>query len=142
MLTRGPNDGPADSLRAQLANRFDAHLLVSIHLNAHTNAIACGAASYFFQYGPVASEPGEHLAGLIQEELSRVGRPDLGAHGKAYPLLRETRMPAVVVEPCFITNPEELQLLLGSADVLARALANAVDRYFSLDHEGAPVGSG
>jgi N-acetylmuramoyl-L-alanine amidase len=98
MLTRGPNDGPSDSQRAQLANRFEADLLLSIHLNSHPTQIAEGAAAYYFQHGQVASEPGEHLAGLIQQELRNVGRPDCGTHGKAYPLLRETRMPAVVVD--------------------------------------------
>lgn len=137
MLTRGPYDGPSNSQRAQLANRFDADLLLSIHLNSHSNAIAQGAASYFFQYGVVASEPGEHFAGLIQEELCRVGRPDCGAHGKAYPLLRETRMPAVVVEPCFISNPSELSVVKGSTDLLAEAFVKAVERYFALDTEPA-----
>jgi N-acetylmuramoyl-L-alanine amidase len=139
MLTRGPNDGPSNSQRAQLANRFEADLLLSIHLNSHPTAIAGGAATYYFQHGQVASEPGEHLAGLIQEEFRNVGQPDCGTHGKAYPLLRETRMPAVVVEPCFITNPEELRMLSGSFDVVVRALVNAVDRYFSLDAEHSPA---
>jgi N-acetylmuramoyl-L-alanine amidase len=139
ILTRGPNDGPSDSQRAQLANRFEAALLLSIHLNSHPTEIAGGAATYYFQHGQVASEPGEHFAGLIQEELLKAGRPDCGTHGKAYPLLRETRMPAVVVEPCFITNPEELRMLSRSFDILVRALVDAVDRYFSLDSEHSPV---
>lgn len=135
MLTRGPNDGPDNQQRARLANRFGADLAVSIHLNAHPSAIAAGAATYFFQHGPVASEPGEHLANLIQQELVSAGRPDCGSHGKGYPLLRETRMPAVVVEPAFITNPEELAMLGQSFDVLALALAKAVASYFSADSD-------
>lgn len=133
MLTRGPNDGPSHTQRARLANQFEADLLISIHLNSHPSLIAAGAATYFFQHGAVASEPGEHLADLIQQELAAAGRPNCGAHGKAYPLLRETRMPAVVVEPCFITNPEELQMLLGSFDSLAKALVRSVERYFTSD---------
>lgn len=130
MLTRGPNDGPSSSQRARLANGFEADLLISIHLNSHPSPVAAGAATYYFQHGAVASEPGEHLADLIQQELAAAGRPNCGAHGKAYPLLRETRMPAVVVEPCFITNPQELQMLPDSFDVMAGALVNAVERYF------------
>lgn len=133
MLTRGPNDGPSQSQRARLANQFEANLLISIHLNSHPTPIAAGAATYFFQHGSVASEPGEHLAGLVQQELAAAGRPDCGAHGKAYPLLRETRMPAIVVEPCFITNPDELRMLLRSFDTLAQALVRSVERYFTSD---------
>lgn len=133
ILTRGPNDGPSSSQRAQLANMFGAHLLVSLHLNTHPAPIAAGAASYFFQHKNVASEPGEHLAGLIQKALIRAGRPDCSTHGKAYPLLRETRMPAVVVEPCFISNPEELKMLAESIDSLACALVEALEQYFGPD---------
>ncbi|MGQ0678990.1 MAG: N-acetylmuramoyl-L-alanine amidase [Actinomycetota bacterium] len=135
ILTRGPNDGSTNSQRAVLANRYEADLLVSIHLNSHPSPVAAGAATYYFQYGPVASEPGEYLAGLIQQELSEEGRPDCGAHGKTYPLLRETRMPAVVVEPCFISNPVEVAMLAESFDRLAGALVRAVERYFSADPE-------
>ena len=131
MLTRGPYDGPQESQRAQLANRFGADLLLSIHLNSHPTPIAAGAATYYFQGGSVASEPGEHLAELIQEALIQAGRPDCSTHGKAYPLLRETQMPAVVVEPGFITNPEEFKQLTEEIDDLAAAMLAALQRYFS-----------
>lgn len=135
MLTRGPHDGPEESQRAQLANRFGADLLLSIHLNSHPTPIAAGAATYYFQGGTVASEPGEYLAGLIQQALIRAGRPDCSSHGKAYPILRETQMPAVLVEPGFITNPEELAELVGSVDIIAKAMLEAVEQYFSYDPE-------
>lgn len=129
-LTRGPNDGPAESARAQMANRAAADVVVSIHLNWHHTPIAAGAATYYFQHGKVASEPGEHLANLVQEALIEAGRPDCSTHGKAYPLLRETQMPAVIVEPGFISNPDELAELSSSVDTLAKAIADAIARYF------------
>jgi N-acetylmuramoyl-L-alanine amidase len=135
MLTRGPNDGPHDSHRAQLANRYGADLLLSIHLNSHPTPIAAGAATYYFQGGTVASEPGEHLAELIQEALIKAGRPDCNTHGKAYPILRETQMPAVLVEPGFITNPQEFSELVDSMDELARTMLEALERYFDYEPE-------
>lgn len=133
MLTRGPNDGPEDSERALLANSFEAHLLVSLHLNHHRLGVAEGAATYFFAHEGVASEPGEHLASLVLESLSELGRNDCRAHGMSYPLLRETRMPAIVVEPGFISNPEEVKFLTDapSIDQVALAVVKALDRYFS-----------
>lgn len=135
MLTRGPNDGPHESQRAQLANRFGADLLLSIHLNSHPTPIAAGAATYYFQGGTVASEPGEYLASLIQQALIKAGRPDCSTHGKAYPILRETQMPAVVVEPGFITNPEEFAELVATMDDLAATMLEAMERYFSSEHD-------
>lgn len=135
MLTRGPNDGPTESERARLANDFGADLLLSIHLNAHPNPSARGAATYYFQQGIVGSEPGEHLAHLVQQALTELGRLDCRSHGKAYPILRETGMPAVVVEPCFLSSPQELALLSDteSIDVIASALCRAVAAYFAAD---------
>lgn len=133
MLTRGPNDGPHVSSRAQLANRYGADLLLSIHLNSHPTPIAAGAATYYFQGGTVASEPGEHLAEVIQDALIKAGRPDCNTHGKAYPILRETQMPAVLVEPGFITNPEEFAELVESMDDLARSMLEALERYFEYE---------
>ncbi len=132
-FTRGPHDGPTDSERARLANDCGADLLLSVHLNAHRNDAAEGAATYYFEHGGIASEPGEHLAGLLQERLVEAGKIDCRSHGKAYPILRETRMPAVVVEPGFITNPDEVKLLSeqASAQPIVRAIVDAVRSYFA-----------
>jgi len=138
ILTRGPNDGPSDTERAGFANEFAADLLISIHLNAHPGRVAEGASTYFFQHGDIASEPGEHLAGLMQREFVRSGRQDCRSHGKAYPILRETAMPAVVVEPGFITNPSDLSLLMqsDSLDRLAEAIVLALEGYFESEVPG------
>lgn len=133
ILTRGPHEGPSDSQRADRANDFAADLLVSIHLNAHSHEVASGVATYFFEHDGVASEPGEHLADLIRSTLVADDRVDCRSHGRNYPILRETGMPAVVVEPCFITNPEEAKLLLDPEAVgrIASAIAQGVVRYFA-----------
>lgn len=133
VLTRGPHEGPSESERARLGNEFGADLFISVHLNSHEGEIAEGAATYFFEHGGVASEPGQHLAGLIQQELAATGRCDCRSHGTSYPILRETRMPAVMVEPCFITNPSEAKLLAdpGRTRELAGAIVQAAQKYFS-----------
>lgn len=133
LLTRGPYDGPPDAQRAAMANEAGVDLLLSIHLNAHTTEIARGAAAYFFQHEGVASEPGEHLADLVIEGLLGAGQVDCRAHGRNYPILRDTRMPAVLVEPAFITNPEDAKALADSQgfDRIAAAIAGALRRYFA-----------
>jgi N-acetylmuramoyl-L-alanine amidase len=131
-LTRGPHDGPTDSERARRANEAVADLLISLHLNSHPNEMAQGVATYYWEHGGIASEPGEHLADLLQDHLVRCGLVNCRSHGKAYPILRETRMPAVVVEPGFITNPDEAKMLSapGTAEPVIRAMVRAVRAYF------------
>ncbi|MCA1838718.1 MAG: N-acetylmuramoyl-L-alanine amidase [Actinomycetota bacterium] len=132
-LTRGPHDGAPESARAAIANEIGADLLVSIHLNGNESHSAKGAATYFFESSGVASEPGEHLASLIQRNLVILGSLDCRSHGKTYPILRETSMPAVVVEPCFITNPDEVRSLEDPEHFhkIAGAIASGIEQYYS-----------
>jgi N-acetylmuramoyl-L-alanine amidase len=133
ILTRGPYDGPPDSKRAQLANDSGADLFVSIHMNSHENPSAEGSATYYFEHEGVGSEPGQHLARILQDEITSMARVDCRTHGKGYQILRETRMPAVLVEPGFITNPEEAKQMSDyySAGEVASKVVAAIERYFS-----------
>jgi N-acetylmuramoyl-L-alanine amidase len=134
VLLREPQETPEVSDRAAFANDAEADLLISIHMNGHDDPAAEGSSSYFFGRLGTTSVAGHALAELIQDEITAAtGLRDGRAHPKAFPILRETRMPAVQVEPCFITNPKEEQLL-GDEPFrrgLARAMAVAIERYFA-----------
>ena len=122
------------SERARAANDAGAALLVALRLNAHEDPRAEGASTYYYGRDDYVSPAGQRLAELLLEELtSKLGLKDGRAHPKALPLLRETRMPAVHVEPCFITNPREEALLRGIEfpAAVARALADGMERFFT-----------
>jgi N-acetylmuramoyl-L-alanine amidase len=57
-----------------------------------------------------------------------LGFIDGRAHAKTFPILRETRMPTVVLEAGYITNPDEERLLAdpGFQQKLASAVAEAL----------------
>jgi N-acetylmuramoyl-L-alanine amidase len=134
MLLRGSEEDPEPSERAARANRAGADALVSIHLNGHEDPAAEGSSSYFFGRLGTTSVAGHALAELVQEELTvATGLRDGRAHPKAFPILRETRMPAVQIEPCYITNPKEEQLLAEEPFVaeVALAVAQALERFFA-----------
>ncbi len=85
------------------------------------------------------SQAGQWLAELIQTELiARLGLKDGRTHPKSLPLLRETQMPAVQVEPCFITNPREEGLLRESSfrRLVATAIADAIEAFFGKRSQG------
>lgn len=114
--------------RAARANDLGADVFISIHLNSHREGAASGASTYFFR----GSRAGHRLADAIQEHIVAVGIGDCRSHPQSYASLKETRMPAVVVEPCFITSPTEA-VRLESADfraALADAIAGGVRAYF------------
>lgn len=133
-FTRTEPETPDTSQRAIRANEIDADVFVSIHLNEHAEATAEGSSTYYFG----GSRAGEALADQIQDQLVRLGLRDCRSHARSYAILRETRMPAVLIEPVFITNPDEAkrledhEFLSGIAD----AIAAGVRRFFELS-EGA-----
>jgi N-acetylmuramoyl-L-alanine amidase len=127
-FTRTEAEGPDDSERARRANRLDADVFVSLHLNSHTEDTARGASTFYFR----SSVAGARLAESIQDELTRLGIMDCRSHPRSYQLLKETRMPAVLIEPCFITNPDEEKRLDDPEFrmLLADAIAAGVRQFF------------
>ena len=141
LVIRESDEDPDASTRATRANEAGAEVLISIHLNGHDDPAAEGSSSYYFGGMGTDSVAGQALAETVQDEITAaLGLRDGRAHPKAFPILRETRMTAVQIEPCFITNPKE-ERLLGAEPFrreLARAVAAAVERYFA----GRQIGVG
>jgi N-acetylmuramoyl-L-alanine amidase len=134
VLLRTGDDDPTDEERADLANDSGAEILLSLHLNGHPDPGAEGSSCYYFGRLGSVSVAGEALAEVIQDEIvAATGLRDGRTHPKAFGLLRGTRMPAVHVEPCFLTNPKEERLLQEEPFVreLVRAMAGAVERFFA-----------
>lgn len=127
-FTRTEPEGPDPSTRAERANEVDADIFLSIHLNTHDEPTAEGTSTFYFG----GSRAGEMLADHVQEQLVRLGLRDCRSHARSYPLLRETRMPAVLIEPVFITNPDEGKRLEDQEFLsnIADAIAAGVRRFF------------
>jgi N-acetylmuramoyl-L-alanine amidase len=127
-LTRTEAEGPSDTTRARRANQLDADLFLSIHLNAHPEGTADGTSTYYFR----TSRAGERLADLVQQQFVDLGLGDCRTHPRSYAVLRETRMPAVLMEPCFITNADAEKRLDHPAfrAALADAVAMALRNYY------------
>ena len=111
----------------EAANSSDADIFVSIHCNAAEAEEANGTETW----ACAGSYRGSMLASCIQNQivqsLSTVDRGVKERPGLA--VLRETDMPAVLVETAFITNEEDVQLLMNQKDGFARAIARGVTDY-------------
>ena len=117
MISGGASGPLPESQRARLANDRG----VDVVLGAR-NSDETGFRIYFFGSGTYSSPRGRRLAELLHGEISEAtgtGSP-LPAM-KNYPLLRETRMPCVILEAGF-----EREAL----DVLAHAMARSILGYF------------
>jgi len=116
---------PDGSAQAAHANAADVDVYLGLRL--YPDAAHCSTAYYSgYRY---TSEGGRHLAELIQKIVpSELGVPDDGAVGMSLPLLRETRMPAVI---CEIGPPA---LVVERSPDLARAMSSALSQWV-----GAPL---
>jgi N-acetylmuramoyl-L-alanine amidase len=134
MLCRGATTTPAPSERARFANEQGAELLISLAASGSPSPAACGPSSYYFGSSTFVSETGALFARLCQDEIVEAGwRPDGRCHPVTWTILRETRMPAVVVEPGFLTNPGNAARLRDpiAQDALAECLVRAVEGFLS-----------
>ncbi len=105
---------PDDSIQAQEANAGQADLLVGLRLDPD----AAGCTTAYYAGYRTESEGGRRLAELIQAMVPvTLDVADGGCRGMSVPLLRETRMPAVMVElgPAAVTADRSRLLALTLA---------------------------
>ena len=120
--------------RVDIANAAGARIFVSIHENS-LGETTQGTETFHFYY----SSPGaKALAQLVhQEVLLALGVPDRGVKTAGFYVLKHTRMPAILVEGAFLSNPAEA-LLLADPSVrqrLAEAVGTGVARYSAAGYD-------
>jgi N-acetylmuramoyl-L-alanine amidase len=114
---------PDESAQASQANRLNGEVYLGLQLELQ--APGCGTA-YFVGYNGIGSEGGRRLAEIVQAQVpSALAIPDRGARGMRVPVLRETRMPAVLVE----LGPPSVVVEHGVA--VANALTQALATWVS-----------
>lgn len=106
------------------ANNSGADIFISIHCNSAANISAKGTETLVYSTGGKA----ELLAKCIQTQIvNSLGTVDRGI--KERPdlcVLRETSMPAVLVETAFISNQEDAYKLMYRIEEFANAIARGV----------------
>ena len=135
-LSRGPRTTPESGERSRLANELAVDIVISVAVSALNNPGARGSSAYYFGTTRFESEGGKRLASVVQQAMVDAGwRPDCRVHPSTAPIVRETRMPAVIVEPGFLSSPlDERKLRSGLwQDRLTDALSSAIATFFSTD---------
>ena len=120
------------SKRASLANTWGADVFISIHCNASTNNTANGTEVYTFN----TSSKALPLAKKIQSKIVEIlGTTDRGTKTANFAVLRETTMPAVLVETAFISNKEDSDTLKTRQADFADAIFMAVCDEYNISYE-------
>ena len=115
--------------RIDMAKDANADIFVSLHVNATASGQDSGAET-FYQF---QSESGQRLAELIQQELIKVPAMNrrIAKPGDFY-IIKNTKMPAVIVEVGYLSSMKEQKKLQQSwyQEQLARAIAKGIANYF------------
>lgn len=108
-MTRSSDAVVSLSERAEIANRIGADYFLSIHVNA-------GGGTGFESYTYVnSSAESERIRSIIHKDVTAYyqvnGFPDRGMKKGDFAVLRETDMPAVLLENLFIDTPADASKL-------------------------------
>lgn len=145
IVSRPRQDNPSLRQRADIANAFNADLMICLQADRYRNDKASGCATFYFgsEMGN-SSMTGELLSGFIQREIAaRTKLVNCGNHARTWDLLRMTQMPCVEVVTGYLTNPGDVRILTNPAkrDAIAEAIVVAVKRLYLMDRDDQPTGT-
>ncbi|HEM6266872.1 TPA: GBS Bsp-like repeat-containing protein [Streptococcus suis] len=137
--------------RSRMANSSNADLFISLHFNATGAGTtrAKGIETYWYQSNPSYpskinqahhNDPtrlaeSQTLANQVQASLIKeTGAYNRGVKRETFAVLRETKIPAVLVEMGFMDNPTELQVIKQDSyqTKLAKALAQGIANWYGI----------
>ena len=145
-LTRGTQNNPTEAERIAFTNKSGADLLISLHIDSHSNPEAHGVATFFYgndQHG-VHSIVGERFASLVQRELcARTDFLNCRSHAKTWDSLRLTSAPAVRVDLGYISNEGDAARLARAEfrDTVAESFIIAIQRLYLSVEDDAKTGT-
>ncbi|ADL13093.1 N-acetylmuramoyl-L-alanine amidase [Acetohalobium arabaticum] len=116
--------------RARLANKKDADLFVSIHVNSFPGTSSFGGQTFYTPNSPQSKK----LAKFIQQELINIQPENYRKikPGNFY-VLNKTDMPAVLAEVGFLSNDVDFKRLTSTEErkKIAKALSKGIITYFN-----------
>ena len=129
---RGRNATDIEELksRCDIANEAEADIFISIHADSFTNPAARGTTCYYFGEGaPESKKLAECIHPALLEQLKT---PSRGTKPCNFYVVRNTDMPAILVELAFISNPQEESLLNSKEGVekAAQGILDGIEDYF------------
>ena len=120
------------SLRQRVndANSWGADYFISLHTNASDISSATGVEAYAYARNTRGYNLGEDIVENLAEATGLRNR-GIKVRPGLY-VLKNTNMPAVLVEMGFITNPRDAALMNNNPELFARGIYNGIVEYTGL----------
>ncbi|WP_211746102.1 N-acetylmuramoyl-L-alanine amidase family protein [Paenibacillus sp. Marseille-Q4541] len=131
VMTRDSDVYPTRSERVVLANQLEADVFVSIHGNSVlASPQASGTETYYYQ-----RSSSKDLANVVHKHLvEALGFKDRGVKDGNFQVIRETTMPAVLLEIGFLSNRLEEAAMFSESvqDKAAQAIVDGIKEYLGI----------
>lgn len=135
ILTRSRDIFLSLDKRSSIANDTKSKLFVSIHYNAFKNPQASGIEVFYCSKGNKwRQNHSKQLAThVLNGMIAATGAKNRGVKTGNFHVIRETNMPAILIEGGFITNPEEHSHLSDQKylETMARSIAEGIEKYLA-----------
>ncbi len=112
--------------RVAIGNRYKNAIFVSLHFNYTWKEHVCGLETFYY------SQDGQRLAQYVQGSLVRQTRTvDRSAKFARYYVIRNSKLPAILVEGGFVSNERERERMKSGnfREAIARGIAEGIERY-------------
>ena len=123
--------------RVDFAHSRNADLFISIHMNSSPKATSNGTETFYY------TSTSQFLAREIHNEFVKAtGRKSRGISQARFYVIRKTRMPSVLLECAFVSNPTEENIALSNdwrervAQGVTRGVLNYVAKYGARGRRG------
>lgn len=127
----GTSNSTSLTTRVNEANSWPADIFISLHNNAAANPNATGNEALV--YGPGATVANELAEDILEHLTLTTGLRNRGiVYRPGLYVLKETTMPAVLVEMGFISNQYDAELLAYSPELFARGIYRGILDYYDL----------
>jgi N-acetylmuramoyl-L-alanine amidase CwlD len=127
ILLRTKDTNPTLYQRVKKINRIKGDFLISVHVNSFINQQANGSETYYYKKGE------KRAAKYVQNEFVKTLKLKNNGikYAKMY-ILKYSKIPGILIEPCFITNPIEYKKLKTTdfRDKIAIATARGLNEYY------------
>jgi N-acetylmuramoyl-L-alanine amidase len=133
ILTRAKDTEVSLARRVALANKTRSALFISIHFNASKNTEAKGVEVFYYDAkDQERTKNSRKLANyILHQVIDQTEASSRGVKVGNFHVIRETQMPAVLVEGGFVTNVQECSHLRKKEylEHIAKGVALGIDRY-------------
>lgn len=133
LLTRSKDVFVSLPKRVSMANKTQGAVFISIHFNSASNESAEGVEVFYYKDRDTKRQPqSQKLANyLLHGVIGQTDSPSRGVKAGNYYVIRETEMPAVILEAGFMTNQREWECLRKKSylEKISKGIAQGVDAY-------------